>query len=547
MTFFIPINANNLRLYFNRGIILPYNLLNANNYMPDFQKFKKNFIILSNKKWVKTTDCCLEVYVTDEEVKNHLTELQNTQFFLCNIPIPITRLRSIIFTDNDKKKAVLFNINEKTAFIPIHLSKIESKDSSEIEDENELPEIIELNELPEIVEKTFFFDQLLGGIALMRTSGGKFMNYSEKYFSTLSFFNKKIRDEFENARSEKADDRYWLVFQKNDMRWKNNYSIFYDIITPEKVKLYVDQRRQNDPQKYINLYLGNDIDKLNTFDEYIDSFYALILLLNYNDKSLPVKSLLSVIANNKIPQKRMEVLTLLLGINYGYAKFENKYNFFDKDIKFRFDSQLDYYTVESIFQYSFFGKNDCYEFSFIDGNIPKYIEDKDLNSYKSYKIIDKYITYDKNIEFGSSEYINNLLNDVSYYKFSKAFEDTFNDLHFKDLYNGRQFIIDKFNYSLSGSFKELTKTICNKIIADFINKDSNHVKNDLSEFKRTDKTTKDLEEEISKLKTELKAKKNNGNDKVGRKVKSNTQLNDEYNKSKNVNNADINQIPFPKK
>ena len=66
-TFFIPIQSNCLAHYFSKAIILPSNLFE--NRPEDIQNKFRDSILLSKLKWVKNSDCSIEIILTQTEIK----------------------------------------------------------------------------------------------------------------------------------------------------------------------------------------------------------------------------------------------------------------------------------------------------------------------------------------------------------------------------------------------------------------------------------------------------------------------------------------------
>ena len=81
----------------------------------------------------------------------------------------------------------------------------------------------------------------------------------------------------------------------------------------------------------------------------------------------------SFLVNSDFEPDRKEGISLMFGLNKGYTAFRNKYETEDLEleIKFRLESQLEYYTIESIYQYVFNGKTDNYNYEYLDGWCPQ--------------------------------------------------------------------------------------------------------------------------------------------------------------------------------
>jgi hypothetical protein len=88
---------------------------------------------------------------------------------------------------------------------------------------------------------------------------------------------------------------------------------------------------------------------------------------------------------------------LTFGINKGYAAFRNHYKttHFDIDVKFKLNSQFDYYAIESIYQFVFNGKTDNETFDYIDDWCPRAVASAKHSGYDTYQILDKTIRLKK--------------------------------------------------------------------------------------------------------------------------------------------------------
>ena len=95
------------------------------------------------------------------------------------------------------------------------------------------------------------------------------------------------------------------------------------------------------------------------------------------------------------------------GINRGYSAFSNKYILgkIEKVVKYQLNSLLDYYTIESLYQYAFNNKRSD-DFSYLNW-CPKQTGSKKCKT--DYSILDVIVTGKKKANVSSSEYMENLL------------------------------------------------------------------------------------------------------------------------------------------
>jgi len=404
-SFFIPINSNSLAHYFGRGLILPSKYFS--NKLNDIQDRFRDSILLCNEKWVTNTDCSVEIILTDDEAESLVGLSEN--FFKYFLPIPISRVRCIYFLNQEQSRTTLWNINNATAFIPEKLIQVEIDRNIAFVPDNNLNDNSEIKEGADLVKKVKYFDHLLGGLAFMRLGGEPYMNYSEYYFSTLSYFNKLIKEECKKIENEigiKFNEKYNGVFSKNEGSWAKWQTYFYQNVETTDVENVASQEGIR-----INKKLGVlQLDSINNKS----IVYDIAILATYGErKNKSIDNFISDLANGNIPNEKREQVSLFLGLNNGYSKFRNRYRLkdFEKSVKFELDSRLDYYTIESVYQFVFNGNRENYNFSYIDEWVPLAKEKSKVKG--SYIIIDKVVIPKKKPQLFSQEYLEDFLGNNS--------------------------------------------------------------------------------------------------------------------------------------
>ena len=93
-TFFFPIKSPSLAHYFGTAIIKPAKYFSNKPF--DIQDRFKDFLLLTTKLGTKETDCCLEIVLTDDEIKE-LIDVNGGWFLFDSKPLPITRIKKIYF------------------------------------------------------------------------------------------------------------------------------------------------------------------------------------------------------------------------------------------------------------------------------------------------------------------------------------------------------------------------------------------------------------------------------------------------------------------
>lgn len=376
--YYLPIKSSCLSHYFGGACLKPSKYYV--NKPDDIQSKFYDFLLITNSLGVKDANCCLELVLTNNEI-NSLIKIEDC-FFLLQNTLPISRVSGIYFKDKEQMQRTITNITMSTAFIPNELIKIREFDSIDTSNLN-IPSNIEILDL---TSKNTLYDKLLGAFALMRLAGWDFMNYSENYFSTLSFFNKVIKDKFLSS-GNRIVNKFWDFIEgegafKSLMHYLNktiDESDVYEIATEENQEI-----RKDNITRLINIDI---LDK---------ATYIIAVLNTFGVGSEAKKKRIDcvIVSNFKsnIKTDKSEIIALCYGFNRGYCTFNNYYRIANKErlVKFKLDSQLDYYTIESIYQYVFNGmKTDA--FSYIDNWCPKYMNNIIFKKENDYQILDVYV------------------------------------------------------------------------------------------------------------------------------------------------------------
>jgi len=381
-TFYLPLSSQSLAHYFNRALILP--AIYFSNRPADIQNKLKNKILFSNKKWVKNCDCSLEIVFAESEI-NVLKKI-NENFYEYENSLPISRIKTINFLDEKQKETTIWNINSGAAFIPEDLIKIEMKHDSEIISDEILTNSDESTFNDTISEKINLFDKLLGSFAFLKVSTRAFMNYPTNYFSTLSYFNEIIKEQIN--RVEKSEGltltyRLWDLFEVENSSWKKWQSFIFGKVGVKDVESIAENEGISIEKKFGTISLTS-IPKEN-------QLYDLAVLSIYGDnKNKSADDLVTDILNGIIPSEKAEDVSFLFGLNTGYARLRNKYKTLSKEInvKFKLDSKLDYYTIESIYQFVFNDEKRNYSFSYLDEWCPIKDINESIKGYDTYRMLD---------------------------------------------------------------------------------------------------------------------------------------------------------------
>lgn len=391
-SFYIPIHSMNLAHYLGSGIIAPSIYIENKN--ADIQDGFKNYLLLSSSKFTRDTNCAIEIVLNSgEEAPKKISE----NFYLFDMPLPVSRIKGIYFTNEEKKISSNFDITSGTAFIPDGLLKISKEESIDIKELENVEYKSSEKNWTDFLKR---YDQILGGFSTMKISKEHFQNYPTHYFSTLG----NINDLFSNILEKQnisIENSFQFAFT-NEGKFKDFYNTIYTEINYNVVQQYAEKDK-------IKLEVKNGIVQIDKISENTQTYRVAILERYGKGKRMQVDSFISDLIAGKFFQnensnetnKKKEGLSLIFGLNKGYKAFRNKYKTqnFEVDIKFHLDSKLDYYIIESIYQNVFNSLNRISSFQYIDKWIADTkTEETKPSDYTNYQMIDKTIIW-KPIEY----------------------------------------------------------------------------------------------------------------------------------------------------
>ena len=387
-TYYLPIESVNLAHYFVKGCVCPTKYIERRN--KDIQNKFDNQLLFSNKQFTKDTNCSLEIVLNNDE-KEEVKKITD-HFFLFNTPLPISRIKKITFLEEEQRKKTVNSITIGSAFLLDELTETNSNSGNHIIESTELK-----NPKDNIKSDTDWrskidkYNSIMGGFAIMSIAGNEHQNYPLNYFYFLSNINTKIKSEITNQNikvDNNVDNNHDWVFNNNE-EWSELRDAIYDKITDDVVESSAKRNKIDLPKK-----LGKySFDKMK-----YSKTYLLVILASYGDGgTMKLDDFIShFLTADKFLEEKKEGIALTFGINKGYEVFRNKYETsnFKTDIKFKLDSKLDYYTIESIYQFVFNGKKDNSTFEYIDDWCPKLNESNEIEGIETYKVLDKTVRYE---------------------------------------------------------------------------------------------------------------------------------------------------------
>lgn len=355
--FFIHIQSDTLAHYFVHGLFCPVQFLTNKSY--DIQNNYESYLLLSDKKWNVDSDCSVEIELLEEEISK-LLKIQNN-YFLIQTCFPLSRLRKIHFEDKKKAEMVIWNINNGAAFVPNWVVSFESKLKNDIASLKEEANIPTENQDQDLKTKIKKYNRLMGGLTFMRigllAKNNLNLDVTKDYLSVLSYFNTHILNEI------KSDIKINNDLQNIFTGEKEIFKYLAKDISLADVSLAGKNESQNVQRKFNTITFDNLDPNSLTFKLAMLNTYGKGKVKSDNDL---VSGLLS-----KTKDKLVEELSLIFGLYIGYSDLRNRYSneLGTLDIKFKLNSILDFYLIESLFNYTFHDKAKSEK---LDITIPKF-------------------------------------------------------------------------------------------------------------------------------------------------------------------------------
>lgn len=374
--YFLPLNRVNVSQYFGRGIILPSKYIDG--WMNDSQSEYSDSLLLCSKPLVNKDSCSLEILLTDEEEKEIIT--LDDSFSLFGKPLPISRIKHLCFSKDNKVNNTVYNIEQGNAFVPKHII-IELSSSEVIQSLSIYPQKNN-SQSNNWSKESKFFDRLLGGFSLLQLAKENWQNYSDTYCSLFAFINPDVKQQL---------GQYYKVNKLYPFLKIQNESAIFDRIDEGVVSIAAGKENISIEKKR-GLIVTENINK-------DSNTYLLSILATYGGdkgKRKSIDDFISSVKQKAFESRRLEELCLFFGINQGYFAFRNSYKYDTSKVEFKFklDSNFEYILIESIYQYVFNGNN-VGSFDYLLSIVPSYNSSVDTNKYKTYTLFDKEIIYEE--------------------------------------------------------------------------------------------------------------------------------------------------------
>lgn len=397
MKYYLPINSTSLAHYFACACIKPAGFFE--NKPQDIQDSFRNALLISTEIGTRDTDCCLELILSPLE-KRYLKECANG-FYLLNLPLPISRVKKVFFRNPRQLETTLSNINLSAAFVPDSLADVATFSDvifSPTHDNGS-------NDVTDYSQKIELYDRILGALALMKTAREPYMNYSENYASTLSFFCDKVKDDLKKQNIQ-VTDKFFDLFSR-----KGKFTKYLPYLEKKITKEDLDQIAADN-----NQIIERSYTKVIKFDKLSGITYAFAILQSYGvgGEAAPQK-IDGLISNNfeGLKDGMAEGIALYYGYNKGYSVFNNSYGTEEtgkQTVKYLLDSQLDYYTIESVYQFVFNDGITSSRYQYIDDWCPQ--KRQTLKKKTDYQVLDTVFIGKKKPSVFSREYFQAFLAEI---------------------------------------------------------------------------------------------------------------------------------------
>lgn len=390
-TYYFPIKSECLAHYFGCACLKPSKYFT--NKPQDIQNSFENFLLITTSKGCIECNCCLEIVLTDEEEVKLISA--GKTWYLFESSLPITRVKKIYFTEEQQKDKTLTNIRMGTAFVPESIVGAICSFEYITVKEVKIPDNYYVKDQAKEIE---LYDRILGALVIMRLAREKYMNFSETYIETLAVFNKLIADALVKA-GKSSNDQYSGLFTQS-----KSYAYLLPYLNKQVDVDDVKQMAKSEGQ----VVFQNKITRKIELDRLDKKAYILAVLASYGVGTESKRDKVDgLILSNFEGIKSAQLVALCFGYNHGYNAFNSFYGTLGGNkinVKFQLDSQLDYYTIESVYQFVF-NKKISERFYYLDSWCNKQ-DIPSVTTKTNYCVLDTIVVGKKKPKVGSKDWWN---------------------------------------------------------------------------------------------------------------------------------------------
>lgn len=438
---FIQVKVSNISHYFNAGLIYPIVLEESEIYVREnrkhdiFTQFQQHIVLGSGPINEFGDDDALLDITTDHL---DISEISGTSLFRCDKPIPLSRVKAIVFKTDQSKTGFIssaktfpdFFVEEKMCYVSSSLKPINVNLEAVTLEPNQ-----GIDKWHDIMDR---FDKVMGMFAFMKNAGvffadreGLFEEYTTNYFSALSVVNpvvnaKVTRDialykyiifpgEIETTTVQR------LLFQKILKAIYDNIEM--DLSFAQKIlHAAIESGLANSTEKHELLEISSLFERLQgkqiSYKDVVTQtivqrnypVLALLFLSRFSNKSRQHTDKQAVrnnfLENNSpLSKSASEFLMAVLGLYYGYKtmiKEDTNVNLIDpffsslsrrhQSIKFRITSYLDRFVIESSYWFAINGTNKANSYNYLEYNTNEHRDTLTVSS-GAYEYIDQSYPY----------------------------------------------------------------------------------------------------------------------------------------------------------
>lgn len=356
--FYVPLDTTSVAHYFGSALIMPANFFPKRPI--DIQNSFPDYVLFSRKRWVDGSNCSLQVILTGPEIES-LVKLDDN-YFLSKKPLPISRVAMILFSNEEQARVTTYNTIKGSAYIPSRLITIEKERT----ERTQFPYHGKVTSDKPSDQQNLArrFDILLGGFALMKVASLTEDGFPRNYLQTLSYYNKLIASQLstaQNIANLTPTVNYTGLFSTRETEWSKWLKYVFNDFSNEAI---IEAARGEG----INIREGYGILQIDNIPRN-STWYDIVLLSQYGEKrSKSLEDLLFFLKRSELEEQKAEQICLLFGLKTGYQKLRNEYRINQSKYKAKYEliTKLDYYTIESLYQFTFNGIRENHDFPYLN-------------------------------------------------------------------------------------------------------------------------------------------------------------------------------------
>lgn len=369
------LQAHRIKLqdYIMQGIITPDRYMHDQKEY-DIQTKNPDFLILSKGYLapLDETQVLIELILTEEEQASLI--IYNDVFF-CGKPLPVSRIKKVYCQDKEIQKWILTNLeSNQKGFMPVWLFDYFKKGKAFLFETISLELSFSPAPLAEYSKELRKFDKMMGMFTFMKNASmyychqtGIFSNYSDNYFALLSKLNPLI---------EAVDTNFLDTIKASKPFFELIYS--EQPMSEEFIRTLIESLEDEHIKALFAEVLENPNATLRVLQQLDSIYFYMCLVYYFKNKNSDKKDSFKLDIQKYVPVDKIEYALAFLGIYLGYANLRSyeKIVFNDElfqklagnpiPMKFKLDSELDFFTIETLYTYAFAKDKEQRAFDYLD-------------------------------------------------------------------------------------------------------------------------------------------------------------------------------------